>query len=120
VVSDLGVVEESVRKRLTQNKVALIRQWVHVCETNETAPATLSQWRGGGDGETLPEWLREKGSMRPPGYITISSDSVDPAESQISQLFVICMDFFVLRVSVELRLPDGPSAPGSTISVITL
>jgi len=39
-----GVVEQSIRKQLTQNKVALIRQCMHICETNETAPATLSQW----------------------------------------------------------------------------
>ena len=38
-----GVAEQCIRKRLTQNKVALIRQWMHVCETNETATAILSQ-----------------------------------------------------------------------------
>jgi len=60
-----GVVEQSIREQLTENKVTLVRQWVHVCETNETAPATLSQW-GGGDEGTLPEWLRGRGLTRPP------------------------------------------------------
>jgi len=41
-----GIMKESIREQLTQNKVTLIRQWMHVCETNETTPATLSQYGG--------------------------------------------------------------------------
>jgi hypothetical protein len=60
-----GVARGGMGKAHTENKIALIRQWMHVCRTNETAPATLSRW---GDVETLPEWLREGHDETPGVY----------------------------------------------------
>lgn len=47
-----------IGKGHTQSKVAPVRQWMHAYKLMK---GHLRLYRGGGDGGTLPEWLKGKG-----------------------------------------------------------
>jgi len=54
----LGASEWKDGRRHTQNKITLVRQWMHVYKTNERGTCDSIAV---GDEETLPEWLGGKG-----------------------------------------------------------
>ena len=57
--------------RRTQNKIALIGQWMHVYKGMK---GHLRLYRGGeGNEETLLEWLRGKGTEETPGVYNNTS-----------------------------------------------